>query len=232
MFVDYIDITSNGFSTLYLEQYNKLPNLGCDLSNHTDILSLILAEVGMPADFRGFVDAVLGVSEGRYEFECGDYEMGNRLPTRGQTTAPDSIKKRAQRYRTPFETWQGKAAMVLIEVEHGGEKQGVRYKTLYRLPLLQAWAEAVRLVEQGDATKKDAAKIVARKLVGKPTAKSRGNKRRTDGRSLLSRNMKAAVTLAAKSLELAIERGDDPSIVSEEIKRMIDVQLYRLMYPA
>ena len=232
MIVTYSDMAVNGLSTYEIEQHSNLQNLERDLSNHTDVLSLILTEVGMPEDFRGFIDAAIGVSEGRYEFECTDYEMGKRLPTRGQTTDPDSIKKRTQRHRTPFEAWQDEATMVLVEIEHGGEKQGVRYKTLYRLPILNVWAEAVCLVEQGDTTKKDVVKIVARKLVGKPTAKSRGNKRRTDGRSLLNRNMKAAVTLAAKSLELAIEKGDDPSIISEEIKRLIDVQLYRLMYPA
>lgn len=120
--------------------------------------------------------------------------------------------------------------MVLIEIEHGGEKQGVRYKTLYRLPILNAWSEAVRLVEQGDATKKDAAKIVARQLVGKPITKSRGNKRRADGGSLLNRNMKAAVTHAAKSFELAQQRGADPAGVADELIRRITFQLYKRLH--
>jgi len=208
-----------------------------DLSDYVDILNFLLVELGMPAKARSFVDALIGASEARTGwFDLNDYELGERLPSRGQTHRADSIQKRAQRYRKPLKIWQDESSIVMIEIQLGGKKQSEEYPTRYKTDmLLDTWADAVQLA-RGSAdwetnlkkAKKDAARTVATKLVGANATTSRGNLRRTDTASLMVSNMKSSASYARKSMEYAVLTGHDPEIVQKELKRKIDIAYYRV----
>jgi hypothetical protein len=210
-----------------------------NLSDYTDILTLLLAEVEMPAKARPFVDAVLGASEAREGwFELNDFEMGKRFPTRKQYCGTDSIKKRSQRYRKPLEIWQIESGIELIEIQHGGKRQDEEYPTRYKTDkLLDAWAEAVNLAKQSVGwkvnpmkAKKNAARTVAKKLIGTHIFSSRGNMRRTDDVTELTRSMKSAATHMRKTFEYALRSGHNVESIREELNRKIDVAFYQAVH--
>lgn len=230
--------TSQNNSSHFMHGSSRDKELKRDFSAHTDILTFLLAEVGMPARSRPFVDALVGASlmsaskKKSGWFELKDYDLGKRLPSRNNNRhrKEDSIKKQAQRHRKPFEDWQIEAGIVLIEIEHGGEKDGVEYKTRYNVDkLLEVWAEAVRHAKQSndwltnpERARRKAVEAVAHKLVGTYVKCSRGNERRKDAASESIRYMKAAITSIRKSLENAKRSGLDPKHTLEKI--MSDVQ--------
>jgi hypothetical protein len=220
-------------------------NLQRDLSNHTDVLNFILAEVGMPAEYRPFLDAVLGASEARRGWiELSDYHLGQRLSARAENAKKASIEKRAQRGRSQLVKWQIEAGIELLIIEIGGRKRNENLPKGYEdLPtryqvdkLLDIWVEAVQLLERSIdrdrnpvRAKKSAAKKVAPKLKGSPVKSYRGSQRPTDADSERFRCQRAAVTFASKSLILTKRAGHDPKYMLDEIMSMLDEEYKKLL---
>jgi hypothetical protein len=119
-----------------------------EISHVTDAVSFVLVAAEVPERFRGFIDAVIGASNGDVQwFNAPDAFIGMRA--RGTALHRDSdgallveeikkenLEKWVQRARKDFTEWQKAVGFTIIETAPGGKREGVSEPTRYRLPVL------------------------------------------------------------------------------------------------
>jgi hypothetical protein len=196
------------------------PKLERDISECADVINFILARAGCPVEHRAYIDAVVGASGGLIGwFEACDLLIGKRmLGTEAEEKSKIAIKKRVQRARKEFNDWQESSGYVFIECEPGGQtREGERYDSRYRVPLLKAAAEALQesrqRSERGESFKRAvqaASRTAVKKLRGPLFKRDRFNRPRQTDEAVLNRSRKTAITHATKIRDIIRRNGKDP----------------------
>lgn len=109
------------------------------LSAGTDALNYTLAAFNVPAEFRAYIDALVGLSAGSLDwFDASDFQVGQRARDGESRITRGALTKWTQRQRNEFADWQESQGVTLIEVMPGGQdRHGERHKSRYRLPVLE-----------------------------------------------------------------------------------------------
>jgi hypothetical protein len=236
-----LDLTAKASSKTEAEPITQPRNIKQDISESFDAVSFILARAKCPTEHRAYIDAVIGASGGSLDwFEADDFTIGKRLrgaePERQEDT-PERISQRVtkttQRERSRFDQWQAKSGFVLIESKPGGKRNGINYKTRYRVPLLAAAAEAIRWAGQSALWAKAPKKAIERAtkpalqmLEGTAIKQDEFIRPRQDDQSVLNRQRKTIITNARKSIEIIQRNGGDPTDYIEKVKRELDYLIY------
>jgi RepB DNA-primase from phage plasmid len=191
-----------------------------EISDCTDAVNFILAYASCPTDHRAFIDAVIGLANGRVAwFEACDYEIGKRMVGgTAWTKSPCALKKRVQRARKVFNEWQKSSGYIFIECSPGGQnRDGERFPSKYRLPLLTEAAASLRTIRKASQTDKRsddslsrAARTALKSLRGEFVAEFRFNRPRQDEYSVLSRSRKSIITLTQKAVDITKNLKQDP----------------------
>jgi hypothetical protein len=105
----------------------------------TEVINFILKAADCPSKFRPFLDILIGMAEGRVEFEASDAEVAGRYRGRGQMGA---TKQWASDKRKGLKEWQDQNGLQFVEYIHGGRDKDKYISTSYKLYLPQ-YAEQV-----------------------------------------------------------------------------------------
>jgi hypothetical protein len=113
-----------------------------DLSSLVYVINQILAAADCPEKFRGYIDCLVGLSKGKYEFEAKDEDVAKHTRPDKKGIKDDSAKRWVSRMRGELNDWQDKNGLVFIEGKPG-HKVGIMFiSSSYRLPLIK-YAEQV-----------------------------------------------------------------------------------------
>lgn len=195
-----------------------IDQLAADYSDATGAANLLLAAVQMPPEFRGFIDALLGIAGGRDGWiEASDKQIASHA---GRST------KWVQDWRKNLREWQTKNKATVIQIEdnymdEGGEKHPHRYRVR-----LSRYAAACALLARASAEWErdpqralDSVTRAARKTIPQlPQPKPR-TRRKPDAARLIHQRLSTAITLAKKALEVRNMTGGnveiDPQLIAE-----------------
>lgn len=115
------------------------------LSFGTDAINHILVAAGCPERYRSYIDCIVGLSEGRHEFEVRDKDVAARVRPDEQSTSKGAARQWVKRTRRDFEAWQAERGVNFIECRHGyiehhtdhaGKKSKIFHPSHYRLHIL------------------------------------------------------------------------------------------------
>jgi hypothetical protein len=115
------------------------------LSFGTDAINHILVAAGCPERYRSYIDCIVGLSEGRHEFEARDKDVAARVRPDEQSTSKGAARQWLKRTRRDFEAWQEERGFNFIECRHGyiehhtdhaGRKSKIFHSSHYRLHIL------------------------------------------------------------------------------------------------
>mgnify|MGYP003286708424 CR=1 FL=1 len=129
----------------------KSNKLRLHLSFGTDAINHILVAAGCPESFRSYIDCLIGLSEGRHEFEASDKDIAARVRPDEQSFGRAAGRQWVKRKYGDFEAWQAQRGFNFIEcrrgymehhTDHKGKKSKIFHPSRYRLHIL-AHAEKV-----------------------------------------------------------------------------------------
>lgn len=114
---------------------NGAPLTAEDIARATDAMNFALVAFNVPDRFRPYIDALIGASGGSMDwFEASDIEIAQRA--RNVTALglkEKSLEKWTQRFREDFAEWAQAYKTALVEAMPGGKREGVNYKSRYRI---------------------------------------------------------------------------------------------------
>lgn len=176
--------------------------LAADYSDATGAANLLLASALMPPEFRGFVDALVGLAGGRDSwFEASDKQIAAHA---GRST------KWVQDWRKQLADWQTKNKASVIEIEdHYMDAEGGKHPHRYKVHLTRyaaACALEARASRDWDSNPQraiaEAARVMRRAMPEPPAKNNKNQRRRPDAASLIHTRLKSAITLVRKAVEL------------------------------
>lgn len=114
---------------------NGAPLTAEDIARAMDAMNFALVAFNVPDRFRPYIDALIGASGGSMDwFEASDIEIAQRA--RNVTALglkEKSLEKWTQRFREDFAEWAQAYKTALVEAMPGGKREGVNYKSRYRV---------------------------------------------------------------------------------------------------
>ncbi|HST51591.1 MAG TPA: hypothetical protein VLJ61_06220 [Pyrinomonadaceae bacterium] len=122
-----------------MDEDNKSKASSKDISHITEAINQLLSFSNCPSKFRGYVDALLGISRGAIEIEITDHALASHARGDASSISKEGLTKWIQRMRKNFDSWQRNLGIVFIECESGGYEKttGSYRKSHYKLPIIQ-----------------------------------------------------------------------------------------------
>jgi hypothetical protein len=104
-----------------------------------------MVAAGMPSKFKGYLDAVLAVSNGKDEFSSTNHKLAKYISTK-RGILYESALREVTRYATAFFKWQEESKVAFIKRKVGYIVKGTdeHIDTFYSLPYLQVIAELLQ----------------------------------------------------------------------------------------
>jgi hypothetical protein len=186
----------------------------------TAAANLLLAGVLAPPEFRGFVDALVGVAGDRSDwFSASDKEIARHA---GRST------KWVQDWRRDLTKWQTAQKVTFIEIEDNYmDRDGEKHPHRYRVHLSRFVAECAldaRASNEWETNREAAIERAARTLKGSlpkmlPRS-SRTRRREQNAATMIERSLNHAVTLIQKAVEIEAQVSGQVKISPEIIKTL------------
>jgi hypothetical protein len=168
------------------------------LSFGTDAISHILVAAKCPERFRSYIDCLVGLSDGKHEFEASDNEIAARVRPEAdeKLLSKGATRQWVKRAYRDFEKWQVEHGFSFVEcrrgyierhTDHEGKEIVIYHKSRYRLHILTyaervvaearrnppAWAEdPLRAIEQ--AARAEVQRLSGNSGLGSPGRPSNG----------------------------------------------------------
>jgi len=126
-----------------------MPESWKETSDRTDAIQFILKTVDCPPKVRNLIDILLGISEGRLDFETTRKEIASRLRDTYGLVEQESAIKAVQRMLRQLKKWQEDNQLNLIEYLHGSRnKEGtIINKSRYHLHIIPIADEVIALAK-------------------------------------------------------------------------------------
>jgi hypothetical protein len=210
-------ISSVGSVATNTKRGHNQETLVADIGDGTDAINFLLVAAGCPAEYRPLIDCLVGLAGDRTEeFEADDLTVAMRARATDEKFTITAGRKWVQRWRKKLIAWQNRKNLSLIVCSPGGENDGIRYKSRYKVNLLWLAAQTLEEARNSSNWHNDptnaltlAAQNVLEETPQTPAYKQRFRAPRRDDDALLNRNPKTALTLLEDVARILIARGED-----------------------